>query len=168
MRRLVGLILMLALLCAGCGGRASGEVTLIWRMPEGEELYRTQVSRETLEEEGRSCYYEAYQGEFPTKASEGDFDYFFEMWIVDEEASDENTRVLVPDFFSCFKRYQLTWLDEDGTVLDVTTGLSGRDPLMYGPSVLPEPEDSSQTYEWEPELRPIDGDATYRAHYISR
>ena len=163
----VMLFLLVVLILSGCAKKPSKQVTLIWRMPDGTELYRAEVERELLEKDGRKCYYEAYKGDFPAKPSEGDFDYFFEMWLEDEKASDENTRVLVPDFFSCYKRFTLTWLDEDGTVLDVTTGLSGRDPLMYGPNVLPEPEEG-WTYEWEPAPGTISGDQTYQAHYVKR
>ncbi len=108
----------------------------------------------------------AYTGETPTKAATAQYTYTFNGWnptIV--TVTGEATYTAVYDQEN--REYMITWLDDDGSIIDTTAVAYGEMPVHADP-VKPSTAQYSYTFTgWTPELKEVTGEATYTATYTS-
>ena len=108
-----------------------------------------------------------YSGEQPAKQGEEGHVYEFAGWEPDITAVT-GAQTYTARFSDTVLRYTVTWLDEDGTVLEkdgdvaygTTPEYNGAEPVKQG--------DAQYTYTfngWTPEISAVTGDAAYTATY---
>ncbi len=105
-----------------------------------------------------------YTGETPVKDSDAEYNYTFAGWTpaVDAVSGD----VTYNATFNNVKRsYNITWKNDDGSVIDITSVAYGETPTHTVPE---KPEDALYTYSfagWTPEITAVNGDAEYTAQF---
>ena len=133
--------------------------TVTWKNYNGTVLKEEEVLYGTVP---------SYTGEAPTKADTVEHTYTFDSWSPAVVALTENT-TYTASFKEEKRKYNVTWKNEDGSVLRV-------DQVPYGDTpdfgnVAPAKESTPQyayTFaNWTPVVAPISGDATYTATYTS-
>ena len=107
-----------------------------------------------------------YTGATPTKAGTAQYDYEFAGWTptivaVTGEAAYTAT------YTSIIRQYLITFVDEDGTVLQSDSVAYGSMPAYAGDTLT---KASTEQYDyafagWTPEIAAVTGDATYTATY---
>lgn len=107
-----------------------------------------------------------YQGEKPTKEGNAEFSYEFTGWTPElAEVTKDSTYTAA--FTEKKNSYTITFVDEDGSVLDEQTLEYGQTPEYAGEE--PEKESTAwYTYEfdgWTPELTEVVDNAVYTAQY---
>ena len=108
----------------------------------------------------------SYNGPTPTKEPTKEFTYEFNGWI------PEITKTLKDMFYATsFKeikrKYDITFINEDGTIMDVQTLEYGTLPSYNGQTPTKEENVKySYTFEgWVPEVTNVNGEATYTAKF---
>ena len=108
-----------------------------------------------------------YSGETPVKAEDDQYTYSFRGWdpAIVEVTGDQT---YTARYDQTVKTYKITWLDEDGTVLETDPAVAYGETPVYD-STLPVKESTDQ-YEyvfsgWNPEITEVTGDAAYTAVY---
>ena len=108
-----------------------------------------------------------YKGETPTKAQDAHYTYVFKEWDK-EPAEVEGDQTYNAVFTETTRSYRITFFDEDGkTVLDQQTLDYGVTPEYKGEAPTKQ-GDAQYTYTfdgWDPELKDVVGEATYKAVY---
>lgn len=110
----------------------------------------------------------AFAGQPPTKDPDAKYSYSFDRWYpaIDKVKADQ---VYIPIYTAILNFYKITFVDEDGTVLD--SGSFGYDqtPVYNGQTPTKAP-DAQYTYTfagWDNNIETVTGDATYTATYSS-
>ena len=110
----------------------------------------------------------AFAGQPPTKDPDAKYSYSFDRWYpaIDKVKADQ---VYIPIYTAILNFYTITFVDEDGTVLD--SGSFGYDqtPVYNGQTPTKAP-DAQYTYTfagWDNNIETVTGDATYTATYSS-
>lgn len=104
-----------------------------------------------------------YDGDEPVRPEDVQNTYAFEGWtpeIVPAEADAVYTAVFTPTP----KMYTITWLNDDGTLIDTTEVAYGEIPVHEVPSKASEdPFFAWEFKNWDPEPVPVVNDASYTA-----
>ena len=106
-----------------------------------------------------------YDGETPTKTATAQYTYEFSGWSPAIVAATGD-QVYLAQFSSTLRSYNITWLQDDGSEIEVTVVNYGETPSHADPSK----ESVQYVYEftgWSPAIVPVVGDATYTASYSS-
>jgi len=108
-----------------------------------------------------------YNGETPTKGSDGKYSYSFARW--DKELSPVTgsiTYTAVFDATPC--KYTVTWVNYDGTVLEIDKDVLYGVMPEYNGEVPRKSADSECSYifsSWSPSVFAVSGDVTYTAQF---
>ena len=102
----------------------------------------------------------------PEKGSTAEYTYTFSGWdpVVSEVTKDATYKAT---YTAEKNQYKVTFVDEDGTVLQSTNVVYGEKPEYTGETPK-KPETDEYTYTfagWTPEFKEVTGDATYTATY---
>ena len=131
--------------------------TITWLNYDGTEIYSAKV------EYGKTP---TYTGKTPEKPSDVQFSYTFIGWTPEVAAVTGNA-TYTATYSSTLNKYEITWLNYNGTLLLTTEVEYGKVPTYTGET--PErPRDVKYTYTfsgWEPSLEAVTGEATYTATY---
>ena len=98
----------------------------------------------------------------PVKASTEQLSYTFTGWKPELVAADGDA-AYTATFQEGPRLYTVTWLDDEGNVIDQTSVPYGETPAHADPALS---DSEAYTYVfkgWEPALAPVSGDATYTA-----
>ena len=127
--------------------------TITWLMDDGSLIGETSV-----------LYGETPSHEDPVKPDTAEFSYSFTDWdpALAPVTGETSYRAI---FRAARNSYPITWLDEDGTVLDVTTVEYGQIPSHAVPQKAPDAQYGYLFSCWTPDLVSVTGPATYRAIY---
>ena len=108
----------------------------------------------------------AYNGETPTKAGNAQYTYTFDGWMPEITAVTADV-TYTAKFKATVNTYTVTWVDEDGTVLETSEVEYGTVPTY--PGETPTKAGNAQyTYTfkgWNPEIEAVTRDVTYKATY---
>ncbi len=110
-----------------------------------------------------------YKGKTPTKASDAQYTYTFDKWSADL-AAVTGKATYTATYKATTNKYLISFVDEDGTVLQSSEVAYGEVPEYSGKTPAKAP-DSKYTYtfdRWTPELAKVTGAATYTATYTSK
>ena len=106
----------------------------------------------------------SYDGTTPAKDATAEFTFTFDKWspaIVDVTGDATYTATYKSDKRS----YAITWLNDDGSLIETTTVEYGKMPTHADPVKA---ADAQYTYTftgWTPEIKAVDGNATYTAQF---
>lgn len=109
-----------------------------------------------------------YSGETPTKAQTVERTYTFEKWSPEIKEVDADA-TYTASFKDEARKYQITWKNEDGTVIKTDNVPYGTIPVYEGDEPT-KPSTKQLTYkfkEWSPNLSAVTGDAEYTATFES-
>lgn len=108
-----------------------------------------------------------YDGEEPTKAATAQYTYTFVGWTPDvDEVTDHITYIAT--YTSIVNAYTITWVDEDGTVLETDENVPYGDPPDYNGEAPTKSATAQYTYTfagWTPNVDEVTGNVTYTATY---
>lgn len=112
----------------------------------------------------------SYDGSEPTKKEDAQYTYKFSGWTPsDLTVTGDMTFQAV--YQGTVKTYDVTWYDEDGTVLEKYTDVAyGVTPTYDGKTPTKADTDYVKyTFKgWDPEVLPVTGEASYRAVYEAK
>jgi len=133
--------------------------TVTWKNYDGTVLKEEEVLYGTTPD---------YDGETPTRGTTVEHTYTFEGWSPTVVALTENT-TYTASFKEEARKYNITWKNEDGSVLRTDSVAYGEIP-SYG-ETAPTKENTPQyayTFaNWTPAITPVTGNVTYQAAYTS-
>ena len=102
----------------------------------------------------------------PTKAETVGFTYTFRNWTPTITAVTGNATYRAT-YSSTRKSYTITWLNEDGSLIDKTTVEYGKTPTHANPTKAATAEFTYTFAGWTPNVVAVTGDATYTATFNS-
>jgi hypothetical protein len=102
----------------------------------------------------------------PTKAETVGFTYTFTNWTPTITAVTGNATYRAT-YSSTRKSYTITWLNEDGLLIDKTTVEYGKTPTHANPTKAATAEFTYTFAGWTPNVVAVTGDATYTATFSS-
>ena len=109
----------------------------------------------------------SYDGETPSKESDAQYNYIFKGW--DHEFNMvTGTDIYVARFVKIKNSYDITWKNDDGSIIDVTKGEYGTLPEHAKPG---KKSTSEYTYEfagWDKEVVAVTGSAEYTAKFTEK
>lgn len=132
---------------------------ITWNNYDGETLKSEEVAYGAVPE---------YEGEEPTKEQTTEHTYSFEGWSPRVEAVTGNA-TYTASFEENLRKYEITWKDDDGTVLKSEEVEYGKTP-SYGDAdpIKENTVDSIFSFSgWSPNIVSVSQDATYVATYHS-
>ena len=151
---------VLPLLLTACQWPSKGPktYTVTWKNYDGTVLETDEgVVEETIP---------TYDGPTPSKARTAEFTYTWTGWTPNVEAASQDV-----EYTATFKEerntYQITWKDEDGSVLKTNTFAYGETP-SFGEDNPAKASTEQFDYafdKWSPAVLPVTGEATYTATY---
>ncbi|MCR5532086.1 MAG: hypothetical protein K6F26_09595 [Lachnospiraceae bacterium] len=110
-----------------------------------------------------------FKGKTPSKASDAQYTYTFDKWSTDL-AAVTGKATYTATYKATTNKYLISFVDEDGTVLQSSEVAYGEIPKYSGKTPAKAP-DSKYTYTfdmWTPEIAKVTGAATYTAIYTSK
>ena len=133
------------------GGKKSGKYTITWLDDEGNLIDTTEVKK------GKKPTHDD-----PTKEPTEQYTYTFTGWEPKVVKAKEDA-TYTATFEQKTRQYKITWLDDEGNLIDETEVAYGEMPTHADPT-LEDSETHSYVFKgWEPELAPVTGEATYTA-----
>ena len=133
------------------GEKIDGKYTITWLDDAGNLIDTTEVKAGKLPKH-----------DDPAKAPTEQYTYTFTGWTP-EVVKAEGDATYTATFEQAARVYTVTWLDDEGNVIDQTGVPYGETPTHADPTLS---DSESYTYVfkgWEPALAPVTGDATYTA-----
>jgi len=111
-----------------------------------------------------------YNGAVPTREPDKEYTYSFDRWmLIPHEGTNQLTYKAM--FKYTTRTYTITWLNYDGTELEVDENVAyGTMPIYYGTDPVKE-ADEHNSYEfagWDPLIELVTGDMAYTAKFISK
>ena len=108
-----------------------------------------------------------YNGETPTKASDGQYSYAFAGWDPDiKRVTCDAT--YTAQFSNSVNTYTVTWKNWDGAVLETDEGVEYGSAPTYDGETPTKASDGQYSYAfagWDPDVSSVTGDATYTAQF---
>lgn len=143
-----------------CGDEDETSIKIAWVNDDGTVLqFDENVEPGSLPE---------YKGEEPRKADDDQFVYRFKGWAPEVVIATEDA-LYTAEYQKLDKYYDITWKNEDGTVLKVDSNVYyGTTPQYTGPTPT---KQSTEIYHymhtggWSPAVAPVTGDITYTARF---
>lgn len=105
-----------------------------------------------------------YNGGMPYKADTPQYTYLFDGWTPTIEAVVSNTTYTAV-YTPFAKWYAVTWLDEDGSQIDLTSYRYGETPSHVGAAKAAEPPYTYTFAGWSPAIVPVTEVTSYTATY---
>lgn len=139
--------------------RTVNEYDVIFKNEDGESLQSSKVKFGEIP---------AYNGETPTKAETDQYKYTFSSW--DKLLTYVTGPVTyTAQFTSEVKVYEVTFKNEDGTILQNTNVPYGEVPIYEGATPTKEgnAENKYAFSSWDKEIVAVTGAATYTAQFVS-
>lgn len=136
-----------------------------WREKRFTVTWVTKPYEELAENQGRVVYnvdYKStpkYLGTNPSREMTDYYTYDFVGWLP-EIVPVTDDAVYVAQFQQNDRKYMITFLDEDGSILEEALWKMGEVPAPVN-----EPTPSGKKLVWEPTIQAVTGEATYRATY---
>ena len=136
-----------------------------WKEKHFTVTWVTKPYEELEENQGRVVYnvdYKTtpkYNGATPSREMTAYYTYDFTGWLP-EIVPVTDDAVYVAQFQQSDRKYLITFLDEDGSVLEEALWKMGDIPAPVN-----EPTPSGKKLVWEPTIQAVSGEATYRATY---
>ncbi len=136
-----------------------------WKEKHFTVTWVTKPYEELEENQGRVVYnvdYKSmpkYNGTTPSRPMNDYYTYDFTGWLP-ALAPVTDDAIYVAQFQQNDRKYMITFLDEDGSVLEEALWKMGDMPAPVN-----EPTPSGKKLVWEPLITAVNGDATYRATY---
>ena len=100
----------------------------------------------------------------PTKAETAEYTYTFNGWAPEIVAATDNA-TYIATYTSNRKSYTITWLQDDGSLIDKTTVEYGHVPTHADPTKEPDAQYIYTFAGWTPSVVAVVGEATYTATY---
>lgn len=141
------------------------DVNETWMEKEFTITWVTKPYEELEENQGRVVYnvdYKSmpkYLGTNPSRPMNAYYTYDFTGWLPALVPVTDDA-IYVAQFQQNDRKYMITFLDEDGSVLEEALWKMGDVPAPVN-----EPTPSGKKLVWEPLITAVNGDATYRATY---
>ena len=136
----------------------TNKYTVIWEDEDGTELEKDlDVLFGTMP---------SFDKAEPTKAATDEFDYSFKGWTPTVEAVTGDI-TYTAEYTETRRIYTITWVDENGDVLEEDEVPYGEIPTFDGETPTKDSDDEYD-YEfkgWTPEIEEVTGDKTYTAEY---
>ena len=105
----------------------------------------------------------SYSGPTPTKGADAQYTYSFDSWSPTIVAATSNA-TYTATYSTTVNTYTVTWKNEDGTVLEVDSGVPyGTTPTYDG--ATPTKEGGYVFSGWNPGISVVTGDTIYTATY---
>ncbi len=131
--------------------RKDDQFTITWKDDEGNVIDTTKV------EPGKKPTHDD-----PTKEPTEKYTYTFTGWEP-KVVKAKGDATYTATFKQKTRKYTITWLDDEGNLIDETQVAYGKLPAHDDPT-LEETETSTYVFKgWDPELAKVTGDATYTA-----
>lgn len=112
-----------------------------------------------------------YNGETPLRASDEDYDYVFSGWDKPLTNIQDDTNFYAQYTATAKEKdhtYTITWVNFDDSILEVDTDVKEGEIPTYNGETPTRANDTQYKYTfigWTPEIKAVDGDATYKATY---
>lgn len=154
---------VLSLLLTACQWPNKGPktYTVTWKNYDGTVL---EIDEGVVEETVPT-----YDGPTPSKARTAEFTYTWTGWTPNVEAISQDV-----EYTATFEEernvYQITWKNDDGSVLKTNTFAYGETPSFGDANpTKPSTEEFDYTFaNWSPAILPVTGEATYTAVYTKQ
>lgn len=134
--------------------------TVLWVNDDGTELEKDENVAYGVTPE--------YNGETPTKAATAEFTYTFDSWT--PAVSTVTGTITYTAVYTAVRNvYNITFVNEDGTVLDTQPVPYGDTPVYAGatPTKAATAEFTYTFDQWTPEIVAVTGEATYTATFTA-
>ena len=131
--------------------------TITWLNEDGSQLSQAPVAYGEIP---------AYNGETPTKESSAEFSYAFSGWTT-EPVAVTGEATYTAAFTATKRSYAITWLMDDGSVIDQAEVEYGSTPAHAN---INKESTAKYTYTfkgWSPEVSTVTGEASYIAQFDS-
>ena len=108
-----------------------------------------------------------YSGSTPTREPDNQYTYTFSGWSPSPNKVEGDTDYTAT-FSTAPQKYTVTWVNSDGTVLEVDENVTYGDTPVYNGRTPTKADDRAVRYifkGWSPEIQPVTGNVTYTATY---
>ena len=134
-----------------------GNYAITFQNWDGTELFVIDVTEDSIP---------VYTGATPTRPEDAGYVYTFSGWTPTIEAAISNT-IYTATYTATPKSYTITWLNEDGSLIDKTIVEYGVVPTHANPAKAATQEFTYTFSGWTPNVVAVTGDATYTATFNS-
>ena len=159
------------------GDPFEGWDTTVWKFTEGQyPRLRALIPKytatwkdddgTTLETDGEVEEFDtpAFGGATPTKAATAQYTYTFAGWTPAVVAIESNT-TYTATYDATVNEYEITWLSDDDSVIDLTSVAYGDTPALPTPTKAATAQYTYEFAGWTPAVAPVTGTATYKATF---
>ena len=111
----------------------------------------------------------SYTGQTPTKKDDAKYSYTFAGWTPEIKPVTGDA-TYTAKYISTVKQYSISFVNEDGTELQSGKVAYGDTPSYTGQTPTKK-DDAKYSYTfagWNPEIKPVTGNATYKATYTAK